>query len=130
MKEFVNIFKSSLLAGCAIGLGGYVYLTVGGIIGAVLFSFGLLTVVNYGLHLFTGKSGYFSDLKELMILFTAILIGNVCGCYLTSLIANEQIVASASAIVSGRLEAGYLTNFFLSFPFRLLITTSVELAKS
>ena len=71
----------------------------------MLFSFGLLTVVNYSLHLFTGKSGYFSGLNELMILFTAILIGNVCGCYLMSLIANEQIVAGASAIVAGRLEA-------------------------
>ena len=129
MKDFVNVFKSSLLAGCAIGLGGYVYLTVGGIIGAVLFSFGLLTVVNYSLHLFTGKSGYFSDLKELMILFTAILIGNVCGCYLMSLIANEHIVAGASAIVAGRLEAGYLTNFLLAIPCGFIMTTSVEFAK-
>lgn len=129
MKDFINIFKSAVLAGCAIGLGGYVYLSVGGIVGAVLFSFGLLTVVNYGLHLFTGKSGYFSGFRELVMLFTAILIGNVFGCYLVSLIANEQIIAGATAIVSGRLEAGYLMNFLLAIPCGFIMTTSVEFAK-
>lgn len=129
MKDFINIFKSAILAGCAIGLGGYVYLSVGGIVGSVLFSFGLLTVVNYGLHLFTGKSGYFSGFRELVMLFTAILIGNVFGCYLVSLIANEQIIAGTTAIVSGRLEAGYLMNFLLAIPCGFIMTTAVEFAK-
>ena len=46
MKRIVNLLISSVLAGVCIGLGGYVNLVMGGIIGAVMFSFGLLSVVH------------------------------------------------------------------------------------
>jgi formate/nitrite transporter FocA (FNT family) len=53
-----NTFKSAILAGICIALGGAVFLKAGGIIGAVLFSFGLLTVVHYKLKLYTGTAGF------------------------------------------------------------------------
>ena len=41
-----------------ISLGCTVYLKIGGIVGAILFSIGLLGVVTYQLNLFTGKAGF------------------------------------------------------------------------
>ena len=49
----IEIFKSSILAGMFISLGCIVNLTVGGYLGAILFSFGLLSVVHYKLKLYT-----------------------------------------------------------------------------
>ena len=65
MKRIVNLLISSVLAGVCIGLGGYVNLVMGGIIGAVMFSFGLLSVVHYGLALYTGKSGFFTSTSRM-----------------------------------------------------------------
>ena len=44
----------SMLAGALIGLGGYANLIVGNIVGAVLFSVGLLSVIGFQLPLYTG----------------------------------------------------------------------------
>ena len=54
----VQIIKSSILAGICIGIAGFGYLAEKSIIGAVLFAFGLLTVVHYKLKLYTGTAGF------------------------------------------------------------------------
>ena len=56
MRLFIDIFRSSITAGILIALGGFVFLKVGGIVGACLFTFGLLGVIHYQDHLFTGRS--------------------------------------------------------------------------
>ena len=53
-----ELIKSSFLAGVCIGIAGFGYLAEKSIIGAVLFSFGLLTVVHYALKLYTGTAGF------------------------------------------------------------------------
>lgn len=126
IKYNFYLLKSAILAGIAIGLGGFAYLTVGGVAGAVLFSFGLLTVVSYELHLFTGKSGYFSSITQLLQLFIIILTGNVIGCWITSLIATKAVISAATTLVAGRLSAGYLTNFLMAIPCGFIMTTAVE----
>ena len=61
-KLSANTFRSSILSGIAVGLAGWGYLACRSkgieILGAVLFSFGLLTVVNYKLKLYTGTAGF------------------------------------------------------------------------
>jgi formate/nitrite transporter FocA (FNT family) len=47
----------SILAGMLIAMSGIAYLTVGGPIGASLFSLGLLAILHFKLELFTGKAG-------------------------------------------------------------------------
>ena len=49
-----QLLRSSFLAGVCIGIAGFGYLASKDIIGAVLFAFGLLTVVHYALKLYTG----------------------------------------------------------------------------
>jgi len=129
VKEFFKIFKSAVIAGLAIGLGGTVFLKVGGLAGAVLFSFGLLTVVHYKLHLYTGKSGYFDTKKDFGYLFSAVLFGNVVGCLLLACIEDFSLAEQAQQIVAGRLEAGWKTNFLMAIPCGFIMTTAVEFGK-
>ncbi|MBQ7683793.1 MAG: hypothetical protein IJT48_04845 [Bacteroidaceae bacterium] len=57
MKETFRIhFPLAILAGLCISIGCTVNMKVGGVAGAVLFAFGLTTVVYYGLKLYTGTA--------------------------------------------------------------------------
>lgn len=61
-----------------IAIASYIYLSVGGVAGAILFSIGLLTILNMGFKLFTGSVGYIKskdDIKD----NTIILVGNIIG---------------------------------------------------
>lgn len=61
-----------------IAIASYIYLSVGGIVGAIMFSIGLLTILNMGFKLFTGSVGYIKskdDIRDNII----ILIGNIIG---------------------------------------------------
>ena len=130
MKEYLKIIQSAVLAGIAIAIGGTVFTTVGGLAGAVLFSFGLLTVVHYGLHLFTGKAGFFSSWRGVCQLMTVILFGNVLGCWLTAQIAQPDVIRTCQSIVAGRLAAGHLSNFLLAIPCGFIMTTAVEFGRT
>ena len=54
----IATLRSAILSGIAIGIAGWGYLAYNNIIGAILFSFGLLTVVGYKLPLYTGTAGF------------------------------------------------------------------------
>ena len=112
-----NTFRSAILAGIAVGIAGWGYLAYKDIIGAVLFSFGLLTVVNYKLKLYTGTAGFvalraedgsnrwFKAIGELLF----ILLGNITGCLLVALftrLSPLELGASAQAVLEGRLALG------------------------
>lgn len=65
----------SIYAGMMIGLGGLINLSVGGgLMGAVLFSIGLMAVLSQGLKLFTGMAG-----DTIGIELWKVLLGNVIG---------------------------------------------------
>ena len=88
-----NLLRSSIFAGIAIGTAGFGFLAAGvqseaygSLAGAVLFSFGLLTVVGYKLKLYTGTAGFIMK-NEVGSLFM-ILLGNIAGCFIASLLAR------------------------------------------
>ena len=59
----LRIFIKAVYAGFMIGIGGMVYLAVENkIVGSMLFSFGLLTIVTQGFFLYTGKIGFLRSL--------------------------------------------------------------------
>jgi formate/nitrite transporter FocA (FNT family) len=104
MRSFISM---SVFAGLLIGIGGLVYLRVGGVAGAVLFAFGLLCVVMCGAQLFTGKAG-FLPYKEFPRLMAMIAL-NAVGCAIAALIASysssEALVANLDTIIDARLAA-------------------------
>ena len=75
VKEiFINNTKKSLLAGILIGLGVIINLQASNpTLGALLFSFGLLTIIEMQLFLYTGKIGFVTTNSQITI-STVILI--------------------------------------------------------
>ncbi|MBO5932158.1 MAG: formate/nitrite transporter family protein [Bacteroidaceae bacterium] len=146
MKE---ILKLSIFAGIAISLGGTVFLNVGGVAGAVLFAFGLITVVYYKLKLYTGTAGFIKkgELKDLLL----ILLGNIIGCFFTAmtvkLCASDVVILSfdalsqtsqstgnaitvaADGIVQKRLATGPVKCGILGIWCGMIMTTAVNFAR-
>ena len=86
LKDYIKTFSLAIGAGICIGIGGTVYLMcTSKLLGAALFSVGLLTILVFKLKLFTGMTGYLLENKPnylLHLLFT--WIGNFIGTTLTS----------------------------------------------
>lgn len=100
----------AILAGIAIGIGGVLYLKIGGVIGALMFSIGLLTVVCYSLRLYTGMAGFVDKPIEFVNLIVALAL-NVLGTWLVSLAMSygtdvETLRTAASGIIQSRMEGG------------------------
>lgn len=125
-----QLFRSSLLAGICIGIAGFGYLAEKSIIGAVTFSFGLLTVVHYGLKLYTGTAGFIQkgQLGELFF----ILFGNLMGCLLVGLMVRcspMPLQDVAQKILEGRLSMGPLKGGILAIGCGFIMTTAVTFAR-
>lgn len=133
-------FRSSILSGIAVGIAGWGYLACTNIIGAVLFSFGLLTVVHYKLKLYTGTAGFVAlrtddgksrwlkAIGELLF----ILAGNIVGCLLVSLLSRLsplELGESAQKILEGRLAIGPLRAGLLAIGCGFIMTTVVTFAR-
>lgn len=122
--------KSSFLAGICIGIAGYGYLAEKSIIGAVLFAFGLLTVVHYGLRLYTGTAGFIKkgEVGQLLL----ILAGNILGCLAVALMLRcspMPLQDTAQGILEGRLAVGPLRGGILAIGCGFIMTTAVTFAR-
>lgn len=133
-------FRSSILSGIAVAIAGWGFLAYTNIIGAVLFSFGLLTVVNYKLKLYTGTAGFVALRDEAgrsrwikaigELLF--ILLGNILGCLLVALLLRLsplELGESAQKILASRLAIGPLRAGLLAIGCGFIMTTVVTFAR-
>lgn len=132
-----RLIRSSILAGMAIGCGGYGFLAsgiqseaYGQLFGAILFSFGLITVVAYKLALYTGTAGFIRK-NEVGSLFV-ILGGNIVGCIVMGLLSRLSpldMQDAAQNVLSLRLERGPLRCGLLGIPCGFMMTTAVTFAR-
>ena len=107
MNNNFIIFLRSILAGICIGLGGAIFVKLGGVIGACMFAFGLLTVVHFKLPLYTGTAGFielnkWEEYKKMLI----ILLGNILGCFLLAQLFDPSQYIGDS-IIQSRINTGY-----------------------
>ncbi len=138
--DMKDTFRSAVLSGIAVAIAGWGYLAFPNIIGAVLFSFGLLTVVNYKLKLYTGTAGFvplrYEDgrsrwlraIGELLF----ILFANIVGCLLISLLSRMSPIGlgeSAQKILEARLAIGPLRAGLLAIGCGFIMTTVVTFAR-
>lgn len=126
-----DIFPPAILAGICISIGCVVNLRVGGVAGAVLFAFGLTTVVYYGLKLYTGTAGFIRRQGDWGMLLV-VLLGNIVGCLLTAWLigyAQPDCIEPAAKILAGRLAKGPLACFLLAIGCGFIMTTAVEFAR-
>lgn len=133
----IKLLRSSIFAGIAIGTAGFGFLAsgvqseaYGSLVGAVLFSFGLLTVVGYRLKLYTGTAGFIRK-NEVGDLFL-ILLGNIIGCLCVALLSRVtplEIQAAAQNILELRLRTGALRCGLLGIGCGFIMTTAVQFAR-
>ena len=111
----MGIFIKAVYAGFMIGVGGIVYLSVENrVIGSLLFSFGLLTIVTQGFYLYTGKIGFVKRLKDLPDM-AGTVAGNYVGTFLAAVMAGGAgLTISSAGLVSGKLDKGIGSVFLLS----------------
>lgn len=90
----------SIFAGAMIAIGAVIYLNCPNrIIGAFLFSIGLITIMEFGFNLYTGKVGFvrkLRDVPQMMLIF----LMNAVGC---SFILSMQ-TQGADAVWANRLD--------------------------
>ena len=97
--------RKSLFSGILIGLGASGFLALGGLAGAVLFSFGLVCVVLSGTPLYTGRAGVTTDIPELV----RVWFFNILGCVLLGLLVASlggEAAGRAADCVAARLSQG------------------------
>ncbi|MCM1321395.1 MAG: formate/nitrite transporter family protein [Bacteroides sp.] len=133
----VSDIKKSVLAGFSICVGGIVYLSCisKGIVwlGAVLFSAGLFTILEYGFGLYTGKVGYiayhFRDVKyESLVVLT--LVFNLLSTFLLGIAASyvfPEIKPVAANLYETKLASPLIRSgvsaFFCGFLMYLAVDT-------
>jgi formate/nitrite transporter FocA (FNT family) len=130
MSDWFNIFRSSVFAGILIAIAGYGFLA-GQAVGMFLFILGLAAVVSYKLKLFTGTVGFiqWEKIHHLVI----ILLGNILGCFLVSLIAKVDTVlgiqTAAQTVLQSRLQLGWLACGIKAIGCGVLMSAAVEFSK-
>ena len=126
----METFRKSIMAGIAISLGCIVNLRVGDVIGAILFTFGLLTVVHYQLPLYTGQAGFLSIRRIGKLAW--ILVGNAIGCFISAvlaIIAIPELVVKCQSIVESHLSINNWSVLILGIGCGFIMTTAVEFGK-
>lgn len=130
MSNWFNIFRSSVFAGILIAIAGYGFLA-GQAVGIFLFILGLAAVVSYKLKLFTGTVGFikWGEIPNLVI----ILLGNVLGCWLVSLIAKVDTVlgiqTAAQTVLQSRIQLGWLACGIKAIGCGVLMSAAVEFSR-
>lgn len=116
-------------------IGGIAYLSVDTkLIGAILFSFALLSIVFFKLDLYTGKVGYILHTKEWINLAVTGLF-NVIGVWIGTLYIRitpiyDKIYEPAKTLALAKLQTSYTRLFLLGIGCGVLMFLAVESYKN
>ena len=125
----MDTIKKSTLAGVLIGLGVIINLQVDNrFLGALLFSFGLLTIIKMKLNLFTGKVGYLKNSNQINYLMI-VLLYNLCGIAVTVSIyacANDGFMSIIKTAATIKFSKNIITLFINAIFCGMLIHFAVK----
>lgn len=125
----MNNIKKSILAGIMISIGGIAYLSIESkIIGALLFTFGLITILYQGYNLFTGRVGYVHK-KYSCYNLCITLIWNCISASIIGFICSSWLRDKALYIVENKLLISPVEVFVRSIFCGIIIYVAVELFK-
>ena len=133
----IKLIRSSIFAGIAIGTAGFGFLAsgvqsavYGSLAGAVLFSFGLLTVVGYKLKLYTGTAGFIkkNEIGDLVMVLLGIIVGCLCVALLSRM-SPLDMQAAAQKVLELRLGNGAVRCGLLAIGCGFIMTTAVHFAR-
>ena len=124
MNRFISL---SLFAGLLIGIAGLVFLHVGGLGGAVLFAFGLMSVTITKTLLFTGWAGYLPYKESAQLVPMVVL--NALGCLITAYIAsfsiNENALSTLHTIMAAREAASWYGIMVMSVGTGIIVSLAI-----
>ena len=130
----MKCFLKSILAGIMIAVGGTVYLSLDNkVVGASLFTIGLVSVLLCNFNLYTGKIGYLVNnfnLKYIKEMFIT-LVGNFIGASFIGFILRytriySNIKSKAGILAVAKLNDSLLSIFILSIFCGLLMYFAVN----
>jgi nitrite transporter NirC len=119
-----------------IGIAGLVYLSVeNNVIGALLFSFGLLVIVGRGYFLYTGKIGYLLPYnKELLSTLIITLLGNIIGIavisFLFRLTGLSEVITAGSDLFELKIGNMWYETFALAIFCGMMMYIAVDSFKN
>lgn len=133
MINFIKIYLigyliPGILAGMAIAIAALCNLNSEKYVGAILFIFGLATVVSMNWKLYTGAVGFVKGFLGWLSLIPTIIyniIGAVAITYIGFYMTNDLSVA-ADRIVEARLNAPLINTFLLSIICGFIMSVSVS----
>lgn len=138
MKKYLQEFLLAILAGLAIAVGSVVFLTLSSeglgakIVGSLMFTVGLYTIVLNGLFLYTGKIGYLVNEKPSYLLtLLATWLGNFAGTFLGAKMMSltkfgPALTEVASKVSAAKVEQSILSAFILSIFCGMLMFIAVD----
>lgn len=137
MKKIFQDFVKAVLSGFMIGIGGTVYLSCSNkIVGAFLFTIGLITICEFGFNLYTGKVGYTlvngEKWSKKLGFLAVVVLGNYVGTTLYGLAfgAGKPALREATeALCSAKLEQNIFMVFLLAVCCGLLMFIAVDAYK-
>ena len=126
IRQSYNTFVLSIMSGLMIGFGGIVFLMcTNRIVGATLFSFGLLTIICQGFALYTGRIGYFRTYGALSLLIT--IAGNFVGTFIMAKAFQlTRHTVDIASVVTPKLQDSSLSVFLLSIGCGMLMYLAVD----
>lgn len=120
-KSNLNYCLQALLAGVLIGLGDIVYVVNSNhLIGAFLFSLGLLTILMKGYPLYTGRIGFIEGVSDLVKPrggMVCLMLLNFLGIALTCSLANVSRLdlSVVENVITVKLQQPWYSALFLSW---------------
>ena len=138
MKDILLTLRGAVAAGIFIGLAGTVFLSVPDkFSGALLFGFGLLTIVCCGFKLYTGAVGYLVVQKRkcffpYLLTLGAIWVGNWIGTFLVGTAlrfsgrVGPKLAGSAKALCDVKMADSWTSLLVLSFFCGILMFLAVD----
>lgn len=130
LKDSYEVFVKAVLAGVMICFGCIVFMMCEmKIIGATLFSFGLLTIVCRELWLYTGKIGYLRQVGFRRIVLT--ILGNLAGSLLLGSAVGvtrygEKLRGVAEPLVEAKMADSLWSIFILSIACGVMMYLAVD----
>lgn len=122
-------FSRTLLAGILLSLGGYANLVVSNkILGAILFTFGLASIVQTKSTLLTGEMSQ----NRKPALLTLILLGNLLGSWIVAFLTFEADMISFESIqnfINFRETLGPVEVLVRAIGCGIIVTSSIRSAK-
>lgn len=127
-----HIILKAIMAGVFIGLAGLIYLSVADkVLGAILFSFGLLIVVSKGYYLYTGKVGYLLPYsKGYLMILGKTLLGNLIGIGMVGILfrfsGQNHLITQAYDLVSLKLANSWYETLVLAIFCGMMMYVGVQ----